>query len=1357
MGIFSKSEERTQNFVTEFLRVSGDRRLEMIASLYRNTNRLLLIPRARSISDEIRKRRAPFQALYDFETGLARTAHPGRRWHPGAQYFYASYFKDRAESFRTDLHNLSAGGRLNGAALVPLIARMDYSDGRSFVLLFFEEILRPLNAGLTNALKSIEVDHHRLKDGLQHDASESPDPAAAENRRRVLEDFEAFRKKSPELSRLYLLRAEADPLLAPYLPELRKIEASAEQAAAATGAEQPQAFVEDPATAGAIDAAASPPPDTASAATQADAADANNLKESEESEKSEESQDSGDSGGGPADAGMATNASVDADAHAHAAADADANADANTGFEIAPEQASDENAALTPDSDADVDDQNAFAVAPQSAPVPDGAFEIAGPAAPESDDSLAAMATPAADSETAAEGADATLENDSESPEAAREFEEFLAARRAEMEDIERRLNQGLEECQQEIEAIGRVADPVERVDESQAALLADDQYQHYRADLQEILADADQLFARIFALLSKLARRLTVAEMRRFVDHLIEELSQDEAILTREPHLIPRLQNYRNSLREDAPRLLNQIHAQLAEIRRECGQDQTRALREQLEYLQARLTDSLFRSIWPTIFTIYQNLVAQEFDAHVFREISEHLPLERQQRMLAALREGFQSGGPARAAIERKLRGAELAGIGERIQRETATGEVEELPEILARLETNHRFDPVERVREEIREFDAGRPSPTQSQTGRSSPAVQEDASAANSGAGKPGGDAHSEAEAPLDPNQESGWTVERTRALHRTRPDLALEFAGRALSAGEVDAREKELLCELIEELSERDAAMARLYIFHRSVESAGDPRAQLAMIRKFQQILPDAVVQTRESNLRRAVARAPVPGLLNRALKESDRTRRSQQLRVIVKNPHLPGGVRRALQARRDTPADAAFQTAFDSICISPHPAKNKIQLLQTLGALAKARGWLSEQRVRKLEDRIRLYRRISQANQTTAARTVPERRFFARNSAALLQKLRAGRPPAEILKQRDREVYGVAPAPEPTATAQQAKSAAPTRASRSVVTHRKSPTSTTTSTTAKTITRTKSAARSTQPVPMTVEIGAPSPTSASASASPGPLSNASANSNPDNDSSPTVEGRLDQDFMNTPIELEHSAPGDRQSAGAKRGAGSTQQKTRAAAQAGGAKSTPVQSTSAAHKPGSSANTGSAKPGGTRAESGGFFGKLLSRVSGKKDAGGGNKDGKQETISIARLTTRAEKLFLKGDRRDPQQLLEILHTPEDLLELLQGMPEMKKNPAAKRDKAAEAIKSAIAVTVIVPKKNRVLGMPGSLCFPRKDWNNELKRKNLVKSLNALAEKQLPGSEKYNYYKFLAEEIQFNYYQGKYKHGRI
>ena len=220
MGIFSTNnnagrgrsgDHRAANFATEFLRVSDDVRREMIESLRRNTNRLLLIPRARSISEELRGRKAPFQAVFDFETGLARALHPGRKWHPGAQYFYASYFKERAAPFQTQTHNLSAAGRLSGPDLIPLLARMDFSEGRSFVLLFIEEILRGLVPALATALKQIELDHHRLKDALRPLHAADRSIAFGENAQRVRDDFLAFQKAAPELIALYMKRAEADP------------------------------------------------------------------------------------------------------------------------------------------------------------------------------------------------------------------------------------------------------------------------------------------------------------------------------------------------------------------------------------------------------------------------------------------------------------------------------------------------------------------------------------------------------------------------------------------------------------------------------------------------------------------------------------------------------------------------------------------------------------------------------------------------------------------------------------------------------------------------------------------------------------------------------------------------------------------------------------------------------------------------------------------------------------------------------------------------------------------------------------------------------------------------------------------
>ena len=1239
MGIFSTNnnagrgrsgDHRAANFATEFLRVSDDVRREMIESLRRNTNRLLLIPRARSISEELRGRKAPFQAVFDFETGLARALHPGRKWHPGAQYFYASYFKERAAPFQTQTHNLSAAGRLSGPDLIPLLARMDFSEGRSFVLLFIEEILRGLVPALATALKQIELDHHRLKDALRPLHAADRSIAFGENAQRVRDDFLAFQKAAPELIALYMKRAEADPLLEPYVAGLQQL----------TRAEQPAG---DDDGDNQINAGASG------------------------------SQNDNESDGDGDNLTPQSTAAVPIDTPSENLFGNQDDSTYNVGY--VEESHSDATAAPVIDAGDDVDDaEQPFET--EHFAQSESSFDVAA-------DSVEATHTPSPHSDAAdaiepdfAAVSDAhdslRADADQEQP---GEFEEFLAARRAEMLEIERGLNQNLAELQQEIEAIKQIPDAAERADQSAAALLGDDVYREFQTDLEGILAEADGLFVRIFALLSRLSRRLTIAEMRRFVDHLIEELEKDEKIRAREPHLIPRLINYRNSLKEETPQLLNQIHARLAEIRRQYPANPRQALRDQLQFLQDCLTDALFRAIWPTIFTIYQNLLTQQFDAHVFHAIAAQLPLERQHQMLLALREGFGEGSVARAAIDRKLRGTELAGIGERILREQTEGAVEELPEILARLESNHHFDPVERVRQEIRDFDAGLPTV--------------DATSAHSD--------HEEPAARAQPNQHVeraiGWSAERMRKLQATQPMQALEFAGQVLGASEVDQQEKEILCDLLEELSPEHPAVAGLYIFHRTVESAEQPREQLATIRKFQGILPDAIVRGRENSLRLSVARAKIPGRLLGALKEPQGARRTERLREVLKHPQLPEGVRKVVRARSETPADAAFETAFDSICFSPHATASKIQLLQTLGALARSRGWLTTARAKKLEDRIRMYQRIGQTNQRSFARRAPERRYFARDLTRVIQLLRAGHSLAEILQMRDQNLAGGATPPRPIAANQikEPRSANPSVSSN---------------------------------ITAADPIGLPTAGST----------------------------QLDEDFMNTPIELEHTlaATGGRKT---KKTAGARNERT--ATQTGRATTS-----ASAHEPprsGSSIATPAPTKRNVDSAPGGLFGKLLGRVTGKNNSDGESAESKQETISIARLTTRAEKLFLKGDRRDPQQLMQILHTPEDLLEKLKAMPEMKKKPQNKRDRAAEAIKAALTVTVVIPKNNRVLGLPGELCFPRKDWNNEIKRKNLVQSLNALAEKQLPGSEKYNYYKFLSEEIQFHYYQGKYKHGRL
>ncbi len=1343
----------------------------MITALIRDTNRLALIPRARSISTALRERGVPFGALYEFETLLARRLHPGRSSHPVADYHYGSYYRERAARYESRIKDLADRDRLGVATLIPILAELDHTEGPQFVLLFLKEAVRPRAAKTADHLLELEKDHHHLKAGLAH--LERDDQVQA--RESVVRDFHEYVEAHDKNSgRTYIARAELDPVLEPHVPHLRQILETRD-------------------------------PDEDAALT------------------SEESTLAADATEAAQDDAAAASASTAASAF-EAALDAEAATE--------PEAA-----------------QSAQAVHEEEHPFAEVDAE---PAAPEENPAIAAdennESAPPSDSTEPAETTAESTPEEATGPDAEeRRLQEYLARKRGELEEIEQKLNQDLADIQAEDERGAHPEhagdDPAERADRSVRGL-GDELYRRYHPQLREILEDADGLFARIFALLSSLARRLTIPEMRTFVDHLIAELEKDPAVREREPHLIPRLVNYRNSLREETPRLLNMIHQKLAEIRR-AGGEPVDVIAAQLDYLRERLQDETFQSIWPTIFTIYQNIVEQQFDARVFDEIARE-PLHKQQRILAALKESLPEHSRARRAVEARLRGAELAAVGERLDREEAEDQhadqtdgaapaVPNIDSVLKTLRRSHAYDPVERVRNEIAAFDAGEPAP------------------------------------PNLTDESVSARAEEVRRLFVENPAQALTFAESILNDVAAPPAERAAVLERLREEAESPPAggdtpepwreqAGLTYLFHQTVESAGDHAAKIKRITEFEAAgidLPGESFAEKRRSVERERRSNAAAAALSTALQEKDRDKRKTLFQSFLDNPESPEGLRRELRAGHDD----RFDEAFTSITAAPHTAANKARMLTALHSIAHSRRILNPERDRRLRAAIDRYRRMAQTHDSLDDTKRGARSFFLRNGAQLPRLIAGKKSPASVFPEifaRERKHTAeyraslealhileagaaegwidaqnldeapefirksVAPAfrqvvqrrygaargrrpgtapgkrrPQTSNVGKLLKSDhAPTlqelrkayahaspaertvlqriarlnqhtqtaeAARRSAGPPTTRPAGTIAQTTARGNTATSSPQRNSAP-PQAAQPGGAAPPGGAPSPA-GDLEDAhhrrivteagetfQETVLDDIDTPAWDDGSVPVGLTDSENNLEDSVPDTSFDAD------TPLQLDSAAKTAGGSKK------AAANKKAADSQKKTASASWDQRLAGAIGGMLsfgrspeerAARKAAKEEARKEAQKEKKETVSIAKLATRAEKKLFKGSR-DAQGIWSMALSPDDLLEEIRSMPELRKQPEQKREHAAEAIKSSLAVTVMVPKSNRIVGMPQAVCFPRKDWNNELKRRNLIKAMNEMAEKQLPGSEKYQYFKFLADEIQFHYYEGKYKRGQ-
>jgi len=145
-------------------------------------------------------------------------------------------------------------------------------------------------------------------------------------------------------------------------------------------------------------------------------------------------------------------------------------------------------------------------------------------------------------------------------------------------------------------------------------------------------------------------------------------------------------------------------------------------------------------------------------------------------------------------------------------------------------------------------------------------------------------------------------------------------------------------------------------------------------------------------------------------------------------------------------------------------------------------------------------------------------------------------------------------------------------------------------------------------------------------------------------------------------------------------------------------------------------------------------------------------------EKTVSIGKLALRVEKEFfpLTGKEK-ARAAFQSFRSYEDMLEKAAQVAEIKSQEEKTRSAASEALVRSIAVVVRIPPDIRVPGSADTICFPRKAWAQELKRKILIKWCRDMARQEAPGSERFLYYTWLGDEIEFKYYLSQYKRGKL
>lgn len=157
------------------------------------------------------------------------------------------------------------------------------------------------------------------------------------------------------------------------------------------------------------------------------------------------------------------------------------------------------------------------------------------------------------------------------------------------------------------------------------------------------------------------------------------------------------------------------------------------------------------------------------------------------------------------------------------------------------------------------------------------------------------------------------------------------------------------------------------------------------------------------------------------------------------------------------------------------------------------------------------------------------------------------------------------------------------------------------------------------------------------------------------------------------------------------------------------------------------------------------------------GEKQIGkkGSTNSGSFGSADIKKIAKSLESQFLERvpEKGKPKSITDSIPSQKDLEEQIKQRSEFKNVSGKEADEAAMQVRKQMAVSVMIPQELQSSAPGTAICFPKKVWLNEVKRRNIAEAFRKMSEEFPPGSKKQRYYLYVADEMEMNYYDKKYK----
>lgn len=135
------------------------------------------------------------------------------------------------------------------------------------------------------------------------------------------------------------------------------------------------------------------------------------------------------------------------------------------------------------------------------------------------------------------------------------------------------------------------------------------------RFEILERLSLNDELFQKIVRLIDRFSRRMTVKELKLFLDKLLQDLESQSDIVKNHIRIIHYVRAYRDGLSDQPSDLMSRTERELNAVQEQFGSNTVEALSGKLRLLEEKIKDPQYKSVRGHLVSVYEAILGKSSD----------------------------------------------------------------------------------------------------------------------------------------------------------------------------------------------------------------------------------------------------------------------------------------------------------------------------------------------------------------------------------------------------------------------------------------------------------------------------------------------------------------------------------------------------------------------------------------------------------------------------------------------------------------------------------------------------------------------------------------------------------------------